>query len=58
MNRRPYLLALLLALTTLTGFVGMMVVTSYWDGLFFVIAAAPLALGALACWLKWGRVCS
>ena len=48
MNRHPYLLSALLALTTLTGIVGMMLVKGSANAMFFAIAALPIVAGAVA----------
>ena len=53
MNRRPYMLAIALAISTVAGFIGMMVVDGYWDILFLIIALLPLTSGFAAWWCRW-----
>lgn len=45
MNDRPYRSATLLALATILGLVGLMLVEGWWAAPFGVLAAGPMALG-------------
>jgi len=54
MNRTPYRSALLLALATVIGLVGMMVAGGALDAVFLALAAVPLALG-IAGWRRHRR---
>jgi hypothetical protein len=52
-NRHPYLSACLLAVTTILGLVGAMVVEGRASTLCVLIAAAPVVLGSV-CYLRRG----
>lgn len=54
MNAHPYRTALLLALATILGLVGLMVLEGWWQVPFFGMAALPAACGAFA-YLRVGR---
>lgn len=50
MTPHPYCLALLLALATVTGLVGLMLLDGWWQVPCFVLAATPATAGAVGHW--------
>lgn len=48
MSGKPNLRAILLAASTLTGLVGMMIVDGVWDTMFLLLAGVPMGIGMAA----------